>query len=205
MLHNISKVNIHWFVMKLEIGGYLSMALKDTTKHLRELLSQITHDLEKAENLNKAASQRVRTGTVKLEKIAKLYRKESIKNDKSTKGTKKPAKKTATKSKTKTGQGHSHSNASHSSHSSHTSQSSHGSHGSHGQTTKASGTKSHSAKTSAAKSSAKTHAKTQPAKKAPAKKVAAKPKAKAHKATAKPRALSFKRSSAKLPTRRAAR
>lgn len=67
------------------------MALKETVKHLRDLLSHISHDLEKAENGNKAASQRVRTGTVKLEKIAKNYRKESIKTEKTTKGTKKPA------------------------------------------------------------------------------------------------------------------
>lgn len=74
------------------------MALKETIKHLRDLLSNITSDLEKSDNGNKAASQRVRTGTVKLEKVAKLYRKESIKNERATKGTKKPAaKKTATK------------------------------------------------------------------------------------------------------------
>ncbi len=77
------------------------MALKDTTKHLRELLSQITVDLEKADGGNKAASQRVRTGTVKLEKIAKVYRKESIKNEKATKGQKKTAKKAAAKPKAK--------------------------------------------------------------------------------------------------------
>lgn len=76
------------------------MAFKDTVKNLRDLLSHITGDLEKAENGNKAASQRVRTGTVKLEKIAKLYRKESIKSEKANKGTKKPAKKTASKSQT---------------------------------------------------------------------------------------------------------
>lgn len=73
------------------------MALKDTVKHLRDLLAHITHDLEKADNGNKAASQRVRTGTVRLEKIAKLYRKESIKSEKATKGQKKPAKKAAAK------------------------------------------------------------------------------------------------------------
>lgn len=121
------------------------MALKDTTKHLRDLLAHITQDLEKADNGNKAASQRVRTGTVKLEKVAKLYRKESIKSEKTTKGTKKPAKK-ASKSKAK-----------------------HAAHG-HG----------HAA-----------HGKA---------KVKAKPKAKAHKAKA--RALSFKKPTAKLPTRR---
>ena len=73
------------------------MALKETTKHLRDLLAHITHDLEKAEGGNKAASQRVRTGTVKLEKIAKLYRKESIKAEKQTTSSKKPAKKAAHK------------------------------------------------------------------------------------------------------------
>ncbi len=67
------------------------MSLKDTFKHMRDLLSNITSDLEKSENGNKAASQRVRTGTVKLEKIAKLYRKESISSEKKNKGQKKPA------------------------------------------------------------------------------------------------------------------
>lgn len=71
------------------------MALKDTVKHLRDLLSTIQIDLEKADKGNKAASQRVRTGTVRLEKIAKGYRKESIKNEKATKGSRKPAKKAA--------------------------------------------------------------------------------------------------------------
>ncbi|CUI17702.1 Histone H1-like protein [Candidatus Protochlamydia naegleriophila] len=68
------------------------MSLKDTFKQLRELLANITTDLEKSENGNKAASQRVRTGTVKLEKIAKLFRKESISSEKKNKGQKKPAK-----------------------------------------------------------------------------------------------------------------
>lgn len=73
------------------------MSLKDTFKNLRDLLSNITADLEKSENGNKAASQRVRTGTVKLEKVAKLFRKESIANEKKTKGQKKPAKTAAKK------------------------------------------------------------------------------------------------------------
>ncbi len=74
------------------------MALKDTIKHLKELLTNIAADLEKSDNGNKAASQRVRTGTVKLEKIAKAYRKESIKHEKTTKGTKKSSsKKTSAK------------------------------------------------------------------------------------------------------------
>lgn len=74
------------------------MGLKETTKHLKDLLNQITHDIEKADAGNKAASQRVRTATVRLEKTAKLYRKESIKSEKTTKGTKKSSgKKTVAK------------------------------------------------------------------------------------------------------------
>jgi Histone H1-like protein Hc1 len=59
------------------------MALKDTCKTMRTLLETIMSDLEKAESGIKAASQRVRTTTIKFEKVAKLYRKESIKADKS--------------------------------------------------------------------------------------------------------------------------
>ena len=77
------------------------MAIKDTYKHLKDLLVAITHDMDKAEGGNKAASQRVRTGTVKLEKVAKLFRKESIKTEKQTKGTKKPAKKAASSAQKK--------------------------------------------------------------------------------------------------------
>lgn len=66
------------------------MSLKDTYKHLRDLLCCITSDLDKSENGNKAASQRVRTKTVKLEKVAKLFRKESIAFEKKNKGVKKP-------------------------------------------------------------------------------------------------------------------
>lgn len=126
------------------------MALKDTIKHLRDLLSNISADLEKSDNGNKAASQRVRTGTVKLEKVAKLYRKESIKHERATKGTKKASSKKTTAKK-------------------------------------ASG-----AKKPVAKAAHKPAAKSKTLK--------AKPKAKAHKAKA--RALSFKKPSAKLLTRK---
>lgn len=71
------------------------MAIKDTIKHLKDLLLSTAHDLDKAEGGNKAASQRVRTSTVKMEKVAKLYRKESIKHEKQTKGSKKSAAKKA--------------------------------------------------------------------------------------------------------------
>jgi hypothetical protein len=123
------------------------MAIKDTYKHMRDLLAHITQDLSKAEGGNKAASQRVRTGTVKLEKVAKLYRKESIKTERTSGGSKKTAKKAAHKP-------------------------------------------AHKAAHKAAKKTA--HAKP-------------KAKAKAHKAVARPRAMSFKRPSAKLPMRRAFR
>lgn len=134
------------------------MAIKDTFKHLKDLLVAITHDLDKAEGGNKAASQRVRTGTVKLEKIAKLYRKESIKSEKQNKGTKRTAKKAAHKAAPK-------------------------------------------------RAAAKTHkatAKKVTNKKATVKTVKVKAKAKA-KTLARPRALSFKRPTAKLPVRRAHR
>lgn len=68
------------------------MSLQSTIKHMNELLANITSDLAKSDGGNKAASQRVRTGTVKLEKLAKTYRKESISSEKGTKGKKKPAK-----------------------------------------------------------------------------------------------------------------
>ncbi len=58
---------------------------------MNELLAQITKDMEKADRGNKAASQRIRTGTIRLEKTAKLYRKESIAAEKKG-GGKKPAK-----------------------------------------------------------------------------------------------------------------
>ena len=74
------------------------MALHDTVKEIRSLLVGLTIDIEKAANGNKAASQRVRTGTIKLEKAAKRYRKESIKAEKSG-AFKKPAAKKAPKAK----------------------------------------------------------------------------------------------------------
>lgn len=72
------------------------MALSTTITHLKDLLHKIAQDIHKAEGGNKAASQRVRTNTVKLEKTAKTYRKESIHSEKANKG-KKPAKKSAHK------------------------------------------------------------------------------------------------------------
>jgi hypothetical protein len=59
------------------------MTFESTAKTMSKLLSALTLDLEKAVHGNKAASQRVRTGTIKLEKAAKMYRKLSIKAEKS--------------------------------------------------------------------------------------------------------------------------
>ncbi len=74
------------------------MSFQDTIKEIRSLLAGLTIDIEKAANGNKAASQRVRTGTIKLEKAAKRYRKESIKAEKSG-SFKKPSAKKASKAK----------------------------------------------------------------------------------------------------------
>lgn len=61
------------------------MAIKDTCKKMTVLLEEIQKDLPKAEGGNKAAAQRVRTNSIKLEKVAKLYRKESVKAGKAKK------------------------------------------------------------------------------------------------------------------------
>lgn len=58
------------------------MSLNEAVKEMRELLNAITIDLDKAETGNKAAAQRVRTGTVRMEKLAKVYRKQSIQREK---------------------------------------------------------------------------------------------------------------------------
>ena len=58
------------------------MGLNETVKRMRELLAGLSVDLEKSVGGNKAASQRVRTSTIKLEKVAKKYRKESISDEK---------------------------------------------------------------------------------------------------------------------------
>ena len=54
------------------------MALSYTVNELRELLKSLTQDLEKSAWGNMTAAQRVRTGTVRLEKIARVYRRESM-------------------------------------------------------------------------------------------------------------------------------
>lgn len=76
------------------------MALKKTTKNMENLLNAIMTDLEKSER-NKAAAQRVRCNSIKFEKMAKIYRKESMQVVKGQpkKGVKKAAKKKSTNSR----------------------------------------------------------------------------------------------------------
>ena len=54
------------------------MALKDTMQELDHLLTDVVKDLGKACRGNQTAAQRVRVGTVHLERIAKMFRKESV-------------------------------------------------------------------------------------------------------------------------------
>lgn len=80
------------------------MGLKDTMHTMKKLLTEIHHDLEKVDGGNKAASQRVRTGSIRFAKAAKHFRKESIAAEKkmktgAKKAAKKPAKKAAKKKK----------------------------------------------------------------------------------------------------------
>lgn len=77
------------------------MALSTTMKKMEAMLEELAHDLKKsAEKGNKAASQRVRTCTIKFAKLAKQYRKESVAAGKKA-GKKRKAKKTTRKKVTK--------------------------------------------------------------------------------------------------------
>lgn len=59
------------------------MSLKDTMSYLSNLLTSTTKDLMKVHRGNRTAAQRVRVDTIKLEKIAKIFRKESVEAEKS--------------------------------------------------------------------------------------------------------------------------
>lgn len=54
------------------------MALKDSMDRMNQLLCEIMKDLEKVAGGNRAAAQRARTHSIRFEKVAKLFRKESI-------------------------------------------------------------------------------------------------------------------------------
>lgn len=59
------------------------MSFTETMGELHHLLTQLLKDLDKTARGNKTAAQRVRTGTIKLEKIGKIFRKESVLAEKS--------------------------------------------------------------------------------------------------------------------------
>lgn len=67
------------------------MSLSDTISKLESLLLSVAKDLEKVSRGNKAAAQRVRVGTIRLERIAKQFRKESVAAEKGGKMKRKPA------------------------------------------------------------------------------------------------------------------
>ena len=75
------------------------MALKDTIKKMHASLEGMVKDLGKGERGNKTAAQRVRTESVKFAKLAKQYRKESVKSEKSPKAKKKTTRKKTTSKK----------------------------------------------------------------------------------------------------------
>jgi hypothetical protein len=54
------------------------MSLRDTTKHLDDLVETIGKDLIKVKRGNKSATQRVRVSSVLFAKVAKRFRKESV-------------------------------------------------------------------------------------------------------------------------------
>lgn len=54
------------------------MALKETIQRMRQQIAEISHDLEKAAEGNKAAAQRARTNSIRFSKTAKVFRKESV-------------------------------------------------------------------------------------------------------------------------------
>ncbi|HSX10229.1 MAG TPA: hypothetical protein VLF94_00725 [Chlamydiales bacterium] len=69
------------------------MSLHETMGKLEHILIGVSKDLQKVSRGNRAAAQRVRVGTINLEKIGKLFRKESVAAEKSGKARKKKAKK----------------------------------------------------------------------------------------------------------------
>lgn len=65
------------------------MALSDTVQQMHHLLAKMTKDLSKAQRGNKTAAQRVRTESIRFQKISKLFRKESLHAEKSARSKKK--------------------------------------------------------------------------------------------------------------------
>lgn len=68
------------------------MSFGETVGKMESLLCALTKDLLKASRGNKSAAQRVRVGTIQLEKIGKQFRKESVHAEKAKKPKKKAKK-----------------------------------------------------------------------------------------------------------------
>ena len=75
------------------------MALTETMQQLNVLLTKVVMDLGKVHKGNKSAAQRVRVGTIDLEKIARRFRKESVAAEKNGKLKQKSAYKKAKRKK----------------------------------------------------------------------------------------------------------
>ena len=75
------------------------MVLKEVIHEMRQLLAQLSEDLEKSVKGNRAASQRVRTGSIKFSQLSKVFRKESVAAEKGPKKAKKSSKKVLAKKK----------------------------------------------------------------------------------------------------------
>lgn len=73
------------------------MALKETINQMRQYLIELTQDLEKAADGNRAAAQRVRTGSIHFAKVTKTFRKESVAAERVPKKAKKSPKKVIAK------------------------------------------------------------------------------------------------------------
>jgi len=79
------------------------MTLKDTIKRMHIMLEHLAKDLKKASEKGiKAASQRVRTDSIKFAKLSKLYRKESIASERGGRKRKKVTKRKTTRKKATT-------------------------------------------------------------------------------------------------------
>jgi hypothetical protein len=61
------------------------MSLAETMGKLEQILGTVIKDLTKVGRGNKSAAQRVRVGTLRLEKIGKQFRKESVHAEKAAK------------------------------------------------------------------------------------------------------------------------
>ncbi len=74
------------------------MGLKETIQQMRQCLIELSHDLEKAAEGNRAAAQRVRTQSIHFGKVTKIFRKESVSAERVPKRGRKTFKKITTKS-----------------------------------------------------------------------------------------------------------